>query len=120
MVSLIGRVPVGIGIWIEQEIGTIEAVHKGRIVRPQTVRIEQFTRVEGVVTGGLQPNGEEVLVEPLCDEFGVSSYATLALRPTPGTDEGIYHKAASHPSHWCCVLVYRSRGSPGTDNKETW
>lgn len=63
---------------IEEKVGAIEAVHKGCVVGSDAVRVEQFPRVESIVTGGLQPNGEEVLVEALGDEFGVSAYAALA------------------------------------------
>ena len=79
MVSLVRRVPVGIGMGIEEEVGAIEAVHKGCVVGSDAVRVEQFPRVEGIVTGGLQPNGEEVFVEALGNEFGVSAYAALAI-----------------------------------------
>lgn len=79
MVSLVRRVPVGIGMGVEEKIGAIEAVHKRCVVGSDAMRVEQFPRVEGIVTGGLQPNGEEVFVEALGDKFGVSAYTALAI-----------------------------------------
>lgn len=103
MVSLVCRIPVGICVGVEEEVGAIETVHKGRVIGSDTVRVEQLPRVVGIVTGGLQPNGEEVFVEALSDEFGVSAYAALAIVTTLKNQDRSkqcpYHKAGSHPSH---------------------
>lgn len=79
MVPLVSGVIVGVGVGVEQEVGAVESLDEGVVIGGNAVRVEQLARVEGVVAGLLQPNGEPVVVEPLRNELGVSSYMLLAL-----------------------------------------
>lgn len=73
VVPLIGGVQVRVGIGIEEEIGSIEPGHVGRVVVVDSVRIEELACVVCVVPGLLQPDGEEVGVESLLNEFWIAS-----------------------------------------------
>ena len=73
MVALVGGVVVGIGVWIEQEIGTVESFHMGSVVIVDAMRVHEFPRVIGIIASILQPNGEEVLVKPSFNELGIST-----------------------------------------------
>ena len=46
----------------------------GFIVVADCMRVEQLSGVVGVVAGLLEPDGEEVVVEPAIHEFRVASY----------------------------------------------
>lgn len=55
--SLVGRVHVGICIWIHEEIGTIKAIDMGAVIVVNGVSIEELACVVSVVAGFLEPDG---------------------------------------------------------------
>lgn len=74
LVALIGGVEVGVGVGVEEEVGTIETIDVRAMVIVDCVCIEEFAGVVGVITGLLQPDGEEVVVEAPVDKLGISAY----------------------------------------------
>jgi hypothetical protein len=71
--SLVGRIHVRIGIWIHEEIGTIEAIDMGAVVVVNGVSIEELAGVVSVIARFLEPNGQEVIVESPIYKFGVTA-----------------------------------------------
>lgn len=73
MVSLVARVVVRVGVGVEEEVGAIESLHEGMVVRREAVGVHELAGVVGVVAGILHPDGEPVVVEALRDKLGISA-----------------------------------------------
>jgi hypothetical protein len=71
--SLISRVHIRICPWIHEEIGAIESIHMGAVIVVDSVRIEEFAGVVGVIAGFLKPDRQEIIVKPPINEFGVAT-----------------------------------------------
>lgn len=80
MVSLICRVQVRVCIRIEQEVRSIKSGDMGRVVIVDSVSVEELSRVIRVVPGLLQPDGKEVGIESLLDEFRITSCCLVSGR----------------------------------------
>lgn len=79
MVALIRRVHVVVRVWIQDKIRRGEAGDMRTVVVADGVGIHQLAGVVRIVPCLLQPDGEEVVIEPAINELGVSSCTLLAL-----------------------------------------
>lgn len=71
--SLVGRVHVGICIWIHEEIGAIKAIDMGAVVVVNGVSIEELAGIVSVIAGFLKPDRQEIIVKSPIHEFGVAT-----------------------------------------------
>lgn len=74
MVSLIGCVDVGVSVGVQKEVGAIEPINMRAVIVLDGVGVEEFPGVVGVITSFLEPDGQEVLVEPAIHEFWISTF----------------------------------------------
>lgn len=71
--SLVGRVHVGIRVWIHEEIGAIKTIDMGAVVVVNGVSIEELAGVVSVIARFLEPDGQEVIVESPIYKLGVTA-----------------------------------------------
>lgn len=67
------RIPILVGVRVEQEIGSIETFGVGSVVVVDRVEVVQLAGVVRVVAGLLHPHKQILVVEPLRDHLGISA-----------------------------------------------
>lgn len=78
MVSLISCVEISVSVGIEEKIGAVEPVDMGPVVIVDRVSVEELACIVGVVASILEPDWQEVVVEPAINEFWISTWAVSA------------------------------------------
>ena len=74
MVSLHRRIPIFIGVWVQEKVRAIPAGRVGGVVVIDAVGVEELARVVGIIASFLQPERKVGAVEALRHKFRVSAY----------------------------------------------